>query len=248
MKTCIFCGSTDNLNTELNINVDGQKITVDICDEHAEDATIKTARGAYLDRQSKIEDLLKQAQMLGLNLSVDGSSDTPSKVIRETPSVKNNVVREDVKIKEAPPKVEELGDDFIPADMLDRPTQTKGGMVDGHNIESYGSYDYDDFQDKLPEDVRKGHAKLDMVQGDSGRPIAIPVERRDGTGSTKITIKKSSDDELQRNFANAAENEVSFRNGYNTSLKDCPLCRGTGEIKMNTGLQDCPKCGGVGMI
>ena len=39
MQTCVFCSTTSNLNTQMTITVDDVKITVDICDEHAETAT-----------------------------------------------------------------------------------------------------------------------------------------------------------------------------------------------------------------
>jgi len=72
MSTCVYCGASENLNTTLQITLDGgERTTVVICDEHAEDATIKSARIAYTNRQKQIDEFLAQAKLLGLNISVN---------------------------------------------------------------------------------------------------------------------------------------------------------------------------------
>ena len=62
-KQCVYCESSENLNTSLQVKLeDGSRVSVDICDEHAEEATIKSAREAYLAKQDKIKEVLEQAK------------------------------------------------------------------------------------------------------------------------------------------------------------------------------------------
>src|SRR5208283_5164588 len=67
-NTCIFCGKPENLNTSMTIQVDEGKVKVDICDDCAEEATLKKAREAYQKKMEAIKDILAQARALGFEL------------------------------------------------------------------------------------------------------------------------------------------------------------------------------------
>ena len=69
--SCVYCGGSDNLNTTFTITIDEEKIKVFICDEHAEDASVKTAKEAYLKKQKDIDSFLAQAKALGLNVTIN---------------------------------------------------------------------------------------------------------------------------------------------------------------------------------
>jgi len=70
IQRCVFCDSSTDLNTSLIVTLDnGHKITVLICDTHAEEATVKSARDAYLDKRKKIDDIIAQAKVLGVDLT-----------------------------------------------------------------------------------------------------------------------------------------------------------------------------------
>lgn len=239
LNTCIFCGTSDNLNTQLGITLDdGVQVTVWICDEHAEDATVKLAKQAYLDRKRQIDDLMEQAKRLGIDLTASAPKAT-------------------VAPRQAtPPPAIPSGDDIIPSTQLhSREFVTRGGNAGNVNIPGESGHDVRSVAQKLPQDALDGYAQMDIVEGRGGQPLAIPKKIVDGIGVTRITISKSEDDaSLQNRFKRMAQDTMQDRSpdfaraGYNNTQKDCPICRGSGYIRQKGGETNCPKCGGVGQI
>ncbi len=248
MPSCVFCNSLSNLNTEMSITVDNNKISVHICDEHADDATVKTARDAYMRKQEEIQKVLDQAKALGLNISTSGSG----LVIAEAPQQQTQPKTQHVTAKKSVDDDFENDPDIIPTTRLDshRGMNSVGGGTEFGEVESIGSFDVGGLRDKLPEDARKGVAKMAIVEGRQGQPLMIPKKRRDGTGTTVINIVKTDDHELQESFRRMAgdsmrDNVPNFaRAGYRNTTKDCPLCYGNGEAQG----RECPKCKGTGFI
>lgn len=257
---CVFCNNTQNLNTQLTITLeDGAKVNVLICDEHAEDATVKTARAAYLDKQKQIDALIEQAKKLGLNIGgfqQQGALLVPTSVNNPPPTAGTAPVAQNVQTDDL------SGDDVVSTEMLD----SRGGMVsiggatDFGNVASHQSHNVSGIADKLPEEVRKGKAKMATVEAREGMPIVIPETRIDGTGTTRIRITKKEDDgKLQQRFKKMAKDSIErdktpnfAREGYQNTQTECPICRGTCRIKQNVGgvMKDvvCPKCNGMGSI
>lgn len=259
MSQCVFCDATTNLNTQLNVTLDdGTKVSVLICDTHAEDATVKTARAAYVVKQDKIKAVIEQAKALGLNITgmeQQGRILVPTMAPKPAPVVEQHTPA-------APVAATLEGDQVIATEILDsrRGMQSIGGATDFGHVAGHASHDFTGLQSKLPEEARKGKAKMTVVEAREGMPIAIPETRVDGTGTTRIrVVKKEDDGKLQQRFKRMAKDSIEkdktpdfARAGYQNTQAECPICRGLCTIKQNVGgtVKDvtCPKCGGMGSI
>lgn len=274
MEQCVFCESSSNLNTQLTITLDnGSKIIVKICDVHADDATVKSARTAYLDKKQKIEAIIAQAKAMGLSVSESPSgislatkanvtsdatiSTRPQKEAKKDSQdelVMAELVNES-EIKPKPKIIPPKDANVISTKRLDNNKfSSTGGNVQGTSVGQYSGYDVSSLSDKLPDDATDGFAEMTVVEGRGGQPLAIPQKRVDGTGVTRITIIKGEDDnKLQNRFKKMAQDSMSDRipdfakAGYSNTTRACPICRGSGTIKQKEeGI--CPKCGGNGFI
>ena len=273
--TCIFCGTTNNINTSLTINVDGVKISVNICDAHAETATVSSARAAYLDNKAKIDAFIVQAAAMGLTF-VPATNDLiqvpngiptlkqqPSEVptnplVGPNPNPTLNQLTPDSPVA----NILENEEDVIPTSKLERLVRSVGGSVENSgikaNVPAYQSHAIIQASNRdgstLDPAVRDGKAKITMVEGRAGMPLAIPTMRTDGTGITRIQIRKMTPSEFDRRAKNAADDSVrdrgpDFRNSYDLDQeRACPICSGAGTtVNMGRNIT-CPKCGGIGTI
>lgn len=251
MSTCVYCGVSENLNTTLQITLDnGEKVTVAICDEHAEEATIKSARVAYTNKQKQIDDFLAQAKALGLNISINTGNNLSvvQAPVQQAP-VQQAPQYAPQQVPQAQPILE--GDDVVSTDFIDNKMMRSVG---GGGVESFSSFQAGSSKDKLDPNLLRGRAKITMMEGREGIPIAIPERRVDGTGTTRIKIsKRENDQNLQNRFKRMAEDSIrdrspDFKSGYRDSMKSCPLCHESGSIRnMNQDIV-CPKCQGSGVI
>jgi len=256
MLQCVFCDATVNLNTQLTVTLDdGSKISVLICDAHADDATVKTAKAAYIVKQDKIKVVIEQARALGLNVT---GMEQHGRILVPTVTV---AAKSPPPIEQSIEPVELSGEQVINTEMLDRRSmQSVGGATtDFGHVASHSSYDFNDLQSKLPDEARKGKAKMAMVEAREGMPIAIPETRVDGTGTTRIRVLKKEDDtKLQQRFKKMADDSMRdktpnfARAGYQNTQAVCPICQGSCAIRQNVGgaMKEvtCPKCGGAGLI
>ena len=243
MNKCVYCDSTENLNVQMTIPYKDNKVTVWVCDQHAEDASVKSAKVAYEDKQRKIDEFLEQAKSLGIEVQ-----EGPSGLVL----VRDNKPKPQSQLRAQPIIQQEdmVGEDVVDTAKLERSLQSVGGSTEFGNIESHTAYRVSGERDVLPSEVLQGKAKLTVVEGRSGAPIAIPSKRVDGTGTTQIRIiKKENDQSLQRRFKHMADNSMqdrtpNFAQGYSSSTTTCPICRGDGTVSN----QMCPKCDGNGII
>lgn len=252
MKNCVYCGSPTNLNTSFNITIeDGSKVVVLICDEHAEDASVKTAKEAYIKKKAEIDIVLAKAKELGLEI-VEGHS----LAIARTAAIERPQEKQIERRPKPQPIIEEYDEDFIPTDVVDRkqpamPTVT--GSAPG--VEFYSASDLNSIKAELPDGALKGQAKIGVFEGRQGVPIALVQQRRDGLGTTNVQIvKKENDRTLQERFKRMADDSVRdntpdyAKSGYAKSFTDCGLCRGSGSVKNGKSTIVCPKCNGSGII
>jgi hypothetical protein len=250
---CVYCGSNDNLNTQLTITLeDGTKATVNVCDEHAEDASVKTARAAYMEKQKQIEQFLEQAKALGIEIPsqpTGGGLILPKQAPAPAPAVPAAPApQESIKIVDK----KEAEEGWVPSAKVDsaKGMRSVGGNAGGHAVSGHNSYTVSGQQDVLDEGVRRGKVKMGLAEGRAGAPIVLPEKRVDGTGTTRIRIvHNESDNTLQRRFKDMANDSKSdqqpdFRNGYEDTTRPCPICRGECVVDG----QDCPKCDGLGTI
>ena len=250
--TCIFCGKNTDLNTQLTISLgDGNKVSVDICDEHAEDATVKTARAKYVEKQAQITAFMEQAKALGLEIKAPSSGSglvTVQKTQEIIPTARQ-IVEPTLTVDS---KEEEDG--WVPTAKVDaadrKGMRSVGGSTEMGGVSGHSSYTIGGQKDSLDEAMRRGKVRMVVQEGRAGAPIVVPQKRVDGTGTTRIRIvKNESDDSLQRRFKGMAQDskqdrQPDFRNGYDESTRTCPICRG--DCVVND--QDCPKCDGLGII
>jgi hypothetical protein len=235
---------------------DGNKVTVDICDEHAEDATVKTARVAYLKKQSEIDAFLAQAKALGIEVQAPQAGGSGLVLAQQTQQPAPATAAPATPAAPASPLVEsaEAEEGWVPTGKVDaadaKGMRSVGGQTEFGGVSGHASYSVSGQEDVLDESLRKGKVKLTVAEGRAGAPIAVPEKRVDGTGTTRIRIvKKESDHTLQRRFKDMAQDskqdqQPDFRNGYGDSTRTCPICRG--DCVVND--QDCPKCDGMGII
>ena len=260
MNQCIFCDAVEFLNTQLTITIDnGTKVVVKICDTHAEDATVKLARAAYLDKKLKIDEVIAQAKALGLYVSESNGltiaqqhkSDTHESFEKNDPKIIVKAPAPPAPVVSAPAIDKSIA---VPTSKLDRGVVSVGGNAGGVPVQQLHSHDYNSLSDKLPPGTRDGYAEMTMVEGRGGQPIAIPQRRVDGTGTTRITVVKSDDNALQSRFKNMAHDSMRDggpdfgKGGYQDAQRTCPLCRGNTIIKQNKLDITCPKCNGSGQI
>lgn len=257
---CIFCGSPNDLNTELVITIDdGNKVKVQVCDQHAEDATVKTCRIAYSERQKQIDEVLQKAKALGINIS-DQSANSGLIIATQQPPQPQT---------QQPQTQQPVFDDnninidptedaiVIDTNLADRQTNVALSL-DAVAATKVSAYNFGSLTDKLPENVRDGTVKMSIIEGMAGMPTAIPTVRRDGLGTTIIRQSKYDDNALQRKFKNMADQSMnnpdgtSFSNGYTAQECKCTFCNGIGSImQRRVGVvtrSACPKCNGAGII
>lgn len=243
---CVYCSNTTNLNTQLMIKLDdGTTATVQICDEHAEEATIKTAKEAYLVKLKQITELLAKAKEFGLELT---SVKQEGKLIVPTFAQQP---------QQAPPVINEDIEGMVPIAALrnkDLKLASVEGQVGNEALESHTNYNLD-----IPEiDRSVGMVKRSVMEGRSGTPVVVDEIKIDATGTTRVVIKQvENDNKLQARFKKLADESMAdrggnFKSGYDQAQITCSMCNGSGFIKnkVNGVIKSivCPKCSGAGIL
>ena len=258
LTKCIFCENSTNLNTRLSINLeDNTKVDVLICDEHAEDATIKTARAAYVSRKTQIEAFLEQAKAFGITLAPAHNGIITATGASGSLNIATQATQGNIPVFDNVQPVLMEDEETINSDKLDRAGR-KGMVSVGGNVPGFGSipghrsHDLDDIRQAIPAEAFKGRAKLEQTHDRAGRAINIQAQRVDGLGSTNVKVKQSmTDHDFQRRFKNMADMTRSDRHqGFaeNYDFRECPVCHGSAIVK-NLGQEiQCPKCNGSGVI
>lgn len=248
---CVFDGidgknCDDSLNTEMTITIEDQKISVKVCDKCADDATAKIVKEAYLKKKNELDAVIAQAKKLGLNINLP----TSSNIVTATQPTRPQPIRQEPQQRQAS-QLDTVDEDFIELDTitsvinknnnLKSASSVPGGMSE-HRINDQG--------------MLKGKAKVELLEGRNGTPLVVPVVKQDMTGTTRINIRQSIDDQgLQKRFKDMADKsqreDVCFgQNGYTGvgGVRDCPICYGLGVTK-NRGQQiTCPRCAGSGIM
>lgn len=246
---CVVCGSDVDLDTEMTITIDGEKILVKICKTHADDITPKAAKAAYLERKlatdATMAAFLEQAAKLGMVVVPQGKMSTM--VTQPVSQPVSQPVKPVVSSELQGGRNEGVLSSSEVDNILQNRVSGMSGSVDGTGVERHAAYNPNDLTDKLPDGARDGLVKMELTEGRQGTPMAIPAIRQDGLGTTRIKVTKSmSDADLQRRFKQLAAADHSFSQGYD--LHRCPMCKGDGQIsKSQTEVIVCPKCGGSGI-
>lgn len=232
-------------------NEDGTKVVVKICDLHAEEATVKSAREAYNDRLDKIKQVMEQAKALGLNIEENKSglvvADKAARLNTPQPESRQESTKPSLLIDPSDPNVIET------SRLNTREFKSVTGAVQGQSLESHQAYDASSLKDKLDPTALEGYAQMAINEGRAGQQIAIPAIRQDRTGTTTIIINKAENDATlqarSKRLAQASmgDDSMSYKDGY-AGIRPCPLCRGVGFINNGRTRPACPKCKGSGTI
>lgn len=260
-QNCVFCQSAENLNTELNIKLDdGSKVSVQICDEHS-DKSPKEAKEAYLNAKNKIDGLLAQLQAMGIQMAPQGQLVLPTTTVQQPapqPAQRAQPVVQVIKTEAAEPVdarsvlLKREFDKALPTSTVDkkRNNTSIGSSFSGHGgFERHTSLDTAKAREALSEggeNFLEGVVQVESVQGRCGVPIQVPTKRLDGTGMTRITIVKTTDNDIQTRFRNL--NDAPPVEGYQIDVRPCPVCRGQTVVKDKGREVLCPKCNGSGEI
>lgn len=254
---CIKCDSPDNLNTTLSIKLpDDTTASVRICDAHAEDITPKMARELYVEKLSKLQEIIKMARDNGLEVSfptpagskliVAQSSQAAAPTTNPAPTPIVPAEQEEERFLDGSIVRQKMGP--VPAVMMPA-LPALAGATTGPALTR---------EDISKVDLGKEKIKVDVVEGRSGQPVVVPTIIKDNSGTTSIRVKKSiSDVDLQKHFkANADSNDPDGSNKHSFAkahaTRDCPFCNGSGVVsqvvnRVKTKIE-CPKCKGAGLI
>jgi len=242
----------------MTINVDGEEITVKICDTDADNATPKLVKGHYLSKKSEIDEIIAKAKELGLQIGPASPSGlvtvqappapapppSPRPVPQAGPQQLNPVIAAEIS-----------GKDVLPSSVVDSVAQRVQSVAGGEaNAESHSAYNPNAGTDKLDPTLLEGKVKMELGQGRGGQPLAVPAVRVDKTGTTTIRVRQDVDDkQLQarfRDLANSTDSDGANKHAYSRGydIHNCPICRGEGSIVQRGKLDTCPKCHGTGLL
>ncbi len=253
MSSCIYCGASDNVEAQLTVTLDdGKKVTVDVCKEHAEDATIRSAKQKYMERQSEIDTLMARAKALGIELQVSKPSASGLVMVTNKPAAQQERIR-----GTAANTI--VIDDMIDSEIVERRERTvvsAAGIAGAHSVEGHQSIDMADIKDQVGSEVLRGKVKMEMVERQNGSTVALPTKKVNGLGTTIIRVVQTNDQDMQRRFKAIAEQSKS-PHGWDQmrhigkegiEIINCPICRGEGVARNNGQEIQCPKCKGKGIL
>ena len=218
MSSCVFCDSSDNLNT---INIKGEEgdIAVWVCEQHAEEATLKEIKEAYYKKHGELENLKKQAFKLGYKLvpletQTQTQTQTQSKELKES---KEQIERPATRpIKNLPqPRV--------------RAAAGVAGMASPHTIA---------VKNTKGEVVHDEIVEAQVLTSKTRPGLVIPKKIKGDSGETTISIVPTSNADLDHR----GEASQPYDNYH---LKDCTTCGATGIL---TDGSPCPRCSGRGVV
>ena len=199
-NVCIMCGSSENLNTSMNINIDGKKTNVYVCDEHADDTTPGMAKAKYKDLLDSIDALSEQAEILGYKLvpidqEVCCDAQQPAQESKTSQKVPQGMRVQKRK------KNTGDGEEYVDAARANTIISGASPTVssEGVPMTNAGTYNVEKAQNDAG--VSKKRVRVDVAQGPGGVPIPIPGHTIDETGETTIEISQNfTDKDLQNRF------------------------------------------------
>ena len=263
-QRCIFSGSSEDLNTIMEIKLDGEKYKVAVSDPHEDDASpgaikkliparMAAMEAAKAEMLSKLEDFKALAAELGYDLVKRGEkpaqtaltpqarnpqSGNPNLKPQKNTRVDSNLSKEETMAAREAVKRKE------------KPVQvTHSAAGIGAAVAPYS----------IPQQVTaKDGTSVNrptvisetqqIVRGPAGVPIPIPRNIQGTDGETTITITGGITDKIIQNRGKQLHvmresNDGSF---YNS---DCRHCKGKGIIENRRGEQkQCKACGGAGIV
>lgn len=209
-KSCVVCGSLEGLNTSMTIKIDDKSHSVLICDEHAEETTVKTAREAFLKRQIEIDDLIAKAKALGIEI--------PQQPVEQPAAPQRKMLIQDTVSAEGQPIPKGTYRKSEADHILNR--RNAQISVASGVAASHGSDIRSAEAEKILGSQLDGHVQLAKVPTRAGVPVVIPAKVSDGLGTTEIQIRPSSDQELQRRFKGQIDKSEAYGSPYDSEELD----------------------------
>ena len=246
----MVCSSTTQLNTELNVSIDGSSYSVKLCDD-CEDISMKSVRNILSkklsensEKQKEINELMNRLKELGAPISMGQPNREPAVVTESSnnsfmvkkPSQASNEVSSMKILKQRPIKAPTVvSDEAGPMDL---------GSHDTYELKNVKTVDGAEY--RPPRSVEK---ESQVISDIAGKPIPLPKRLSSEAGDTIIKIVKTSDNDIQRMAKDIADESIqrdgSFtRSGYSDAMP-CNFCAGSGNARIGSG--DCPRCHGSGL-
>lgn len=253
INDCVYCKATTKLNTELRLSFDGgESAVVKVCDQCADEASIKSAKECFSKRQDEINTILEMAKKAGLQFVMPSSgsqltlASKTQEVIQEnvSPSSQQNAAPRKAALLKATDEsevvisVEKAEKDSYNPNItmeqvaLERHNQHRIGLVSPNQEEA-------EIAARVSQARLSGQVKMKAVQARDGQVIPVPVVRQDGLGTTHIQISRNFDDgQLQKRFKRIAK--ASVDGNSISEVSECPQCRGENP--------SCTRCQGSGFL
>lgn len=263
-QRCIFSGSSENLNTIIEITLDGEKYKVAVSDEYEEDASpgaikkliperVAAMEAAKAEMINKLEEFKALAAELGFDLIRKGEQPPP----QPTPQVKpddsrqpgvkqQKNMRKEVSREEAIAAHEAAKRETAPIQV----TRSAAGItapISPHVIPEQIEVKTRDGT-KIVEKPEKFDETHQLVRGPGGITIPVPRSIKGTDGETTITITNGIDDKIIQQRGKQL-NMMRENDDYSFWSDECRQCSGAGIIENRRGQKkQCKTCGGAGII
>jgi hypothetical protein len=220
---CIFCETEENV-TSINIKYEGKNVVVYICELHSEESTLKDIRDAYGEKQSKIDQMIKELESLGYKVAAPGEIMQISQP-QPPQQPQPQVVPKAPQIIQNPHEVKQLNEWASQGISEDTEHMPNAQIEDVSIPAPTGAY-------KLPN-IKK------EIQKDKGGSKATI---KDAMGTTQVQIVSgASNDQLQKRTKDLSDDPHAIMK----PPSECTACSGSG-FAING--QACPRCGGTGSV
>ena len=273
-QRCIFSGSSDNLNTIMEITLDGEKYKVSVSDEHEDEASlgaikkliperIAAKEAAKAEMLSKLDQFKELAAELGFDLVKRGEKPTPPppdpNALADKPTVKvgestfklqkntrQNTQSEGLSRDEAVAALEAAKREAQRAETHARPTSGEAANYASHQIPEQVKVQTSRGVEVFDKPIQTSK-QMQTVAGAAGIPTTIPRNIQGSDGETTITVVNTGGDKtIQMRGRQLHPLRMNDEGSFYSG--ECRPCRGAGIINTRKGQKQCKSCGGVGII
>lgn len=253
--------------------IDADRVTVSICDEHADSASPKTAKEAYLKIKDEFEKLKSIAAAFGCDLVQHQTAPNKLAIATQQPLVKPAIANE------VPAAQRDLPPGQVPGPLSGRLATPTPPPADGQYLDSQAAADIlrrhqgnirvsaeakamaylqqeaPIDQSTLAEsagDALRGKTKLAKFRGRIGTELVLPTKIINGLGITNIAVvNHMSSSDYERRFKDMAKDSIAdnldrYKDGYHTVT--CPACDGKCMVSDRGVDMVCPRCSGSGVF
>lgn len=265
-QRCIFSGSSDNLNTIMEVTLDGEKYKVAVSEEYEDEASpgaikkliperVAAMEAAKAEMLSKMEEFKALAAELGFDLVKKGEKPAPA----PTPALKpqTDSMNQDGLKSQKSAREEMSREEVVAAHEASKrektPIQVKStapgisSPVSPHVIPEQIEIKTKDGT-KIVEKPQKFRETQQLVRGPGGVSIPIPRSIEGADGETTITITNGIDDRIIQQRGKQL-NMMRENDDYSFWSEECRQCNGAGIIhNRRNEKKQCKTCGGAGII